>query len=127
CRDFSALPATSSACPRRRSSFWRRGSWPLREWRRCCVRFRRPSCGGRAMSPSLVGLLGILALIALILLRMPVALALFAVGFAGVAGLSAIAAAKSLLASEAFAIASRFDLIVIPLFILMGNLGAAGG
>lgn len=79
------------------------------------------------MTPSLIGIIGILTLVLLILLRLPVALAMFVTGFVGVTALSGLAAAKSLLASEVFAIASRFDLIVIPLFILMGNLAAASG
>lgn len=79
------------------------------------------------MSALSIGVTGIAALLALILLRVPVAFALFAVGFAGIAALSGLNAALSLLASESFTLASKFELIVIPLFILMGNLAARTG
>lgn len=79
------------------------------------------------MSPTTIGLVGLAALVALILLRLPVALAMFAVGFTGITLLSGQDAAFSLLASEAFSIGSKFDLVVIPLFILMGNLATRTG
>ena len=79
------------------------------------------------MTPTLIGLSGLAALVALILLRLPVALAMFAVGFGGITLLSGQQAAFSLLASEAFAIGSKFDLVVIPLFILMGTLATRTG
>ncbi|WP_128255293.1 TRAP transporter large permease [Falsirhodobacter deserti] len=79
------------------------------------------------MTETLAGLSGIVALLALILLRVPVAFAMFAVGFAGISFLSGPQAALGLLASETFALASQFDLLVIPLFILMGNLASRSG
>ena len=74
-----------------------------------------------------IGLLGIVALLALLLLRIPVAFAMFIVGFFGIAILSGMNAATSLLASEAFTLASSPELVVIPLFILMGNIASATG
>ncbi|MBE3639249.1 TRAP transporter large permease [Mangrovicoccus algicola] len=79
------------------------------------------------MSPELVGLAGLAAMVVLMLLRMPVALAMFAVGFAGVAILRDTASAMSLLASESFTLASSAELVVVPLFILMGNVASATG
>lgn len=74
-----------------------------------------------------IGLLGIVALLALLLVRIPVAFAMFIVGFFGIAILSGMNAATSLLASEAFTLASSPELVVIPLFILMGNIASATG
>ena len=79
------------------------------------------------MSDSLIGVLGIAALFALLALRVPVAFAMFAVGFLGVWVLNGLNASMSLLASEAFTLASSPELIVIPLFILMGNVASQTG
>ena len=79
------------------------------------------------MTDLATGCLGIVILFALILLRIPVALSMFAVGFLGISYLSGANAALSLLASETFTLASKFELIVIPLFILMGNVASRAG
>lgn len=74
------------------------------------------------MIDTLAGLAGVFALLALILLRIPVAVAMFAVGFIGITLMSGLPVAMGLLASESYTLASKFELVVIPLFILMGNL-----
>lgn len=79
------------------------------------------------MAEMMTGVTGLAVLILLILLRIPVALAMFAVGFAGVFWLSGWSSAQALLASESFSIAAKFDLVVIALFILMGNLASRSG
>ena len=79
------------------------------------------------MSDATIGLLGIAALFVLLLIRIPVAFAMFVVGFAGIAVLSGVNSAMSLLASEAFTLASSPELVVVPLFILMGNVASATG
>ena len=79
------------------------------------------------MTASMTGVLGIVALFALLVLRVPVAFAMFAVGFLGVWALNGLNASMSLLASEAFTLASSPELIVIPLFILMGNVASQTG
>ena len=79
------------------------------------------------MSPEIVGLIGILALFALLLLRVPVAFAMIIVGVAGTSWLNNPSAALSALASEGFDLASKEDLVVIPLFILMGNFATVTG
>jgi len=68
-----------------------------------------------------IALLGFLALLVLLLIRMPVGLAMLIVGAAGIA-LIRPAAAVPVLAGEMFAVASRYPLTILPLFMLMGNL-----
>jgi tripartite ATP-independent transporter DctM subunit len=68
-----------------------------------------------------------LAMFALLALRVPVAFAMFLVGFIGIWVLNGLNAATSLLASETFTLASSPELVVIPLFILMGNIASATG
>jgi tripartite ATP-independent transporter DctM subunit len=79
------------------------------------------------MSGTAIGLIGIAALFVLLVLRIPVAFAMFVVGFFGIAALNGTNAAISLLASESFTLASSPELVVIPLFILMGNVASATG
>ena len=79
------------------------------------------------MSGTAIGLVGVAALFALLLIRVPVAFAMFLVGFFGIAALNGWNAAMSLLASESFTLASSPELIVIPLFILMGNVASVTG
>ena len=79
------------------------------------------------MSASAIGLFGIAALFVLLILRIPVAFAMFVVGFIGIAVLNSTAAAFSLLASEAFTLSTSTELVVIPLFILMGNVASITG
>lgn len=79
------------------------------------------------MGDPIIGGLGIAALLALIFLRVPVALAMAAVGFVGISWLADASQALALLGSESFAIASKFELLVIPLFILMGNIASRSG
>ncbi|MEZ7812287.1 MAG: TRAP transporter large permease [Paracoccaceae bacterium] len=79
------------------------------------------------MTDSEIGLLGLVALFLLLGLRVPVAFAMFVVGYAGIAVLNGTYAATGLLASESFTLATSPELIVIPLFILMGNVATATG
>ena len=96
------------------------------------------------MSMTLLGLIGLLTLFILLFLRMPVALSMLGVGFIGTVianankfmavGMSADQSwargwkiAYSNLAGETFEAASNFNLLVIPMFILMGNLAGASG
>lgn len=74
-----------------------------------------------------IGVIGVLLLFVLLALRIPVAFAMFAVGFGGIWMLNGLPAAKSLLASEAFTLASMPELVVVPLFILMGNVASETG
>ncbi len=79
------------------------------------------------MTASTIGFLGIAALFVLLVIRIPVAFAMFVVGFFGIIALDSSRSALGLLASEAFTLASSPQLIVVPLFILMGNVASVTG
>lgn len=79
------------------------------------------------MSPELIGLLGIAVLLVLLAVRVPVAIAMFIVGLGGIAILRNPQVALTFLANDSFALASSADLVVIPLFILMGNVATESG
>lgn len=79
------------------------------------------------MTDTATGLVGIAALLVLLMLRIPVAFAMFLVGFLGISALNGMSSAFNLMASESFTLASSPELVVIPLFILMGNITAATG
>lgn len=96
------------------------------------------------MSMTLIGVLGLLTLFILLALRMPVALSMLTVGFVGTVianankflliGMSSEQAwargwktAYSNIAGETFEAASNFNLLVIPMFILMGSIAGASG
>ena len=96
------------------------------------------------ISMTLLGIFGLLALFILLALRMPVALSMLAVGFVGtiIANANKFMAigvasdqawargwkiAYSNLAGETFEAASNFNLLVIPMFVLMGNLAGVSG
>ncbi|MHA1536775.1 MAG: TRAP transporter large permease [Alphaproteobacteria bacterium] len=76
---------------------------------------------------SLAGVIGIAGLFALLALRMPVAIALIVVGGVGIAVLNSTPAALSTLSAETFEFASTYNLMVIPLFVLMGNFATLSG
>lgn len=96
------------------------------------------------MSVETTGVLGIVALMVLLAFRFPVALSMIVVGFFGTLlatqakllelGLPAerawsqgVRTALSNLSGETFEAASNYNLLVIPLFILMGNLAGVSG
>lgn len=79
------------------------------------------------MSPEAIGLVGMAILFVLLGLRIPVAFAMFAVGFVGNWILNSPQAALSQLASDAFSLSSKAELVVVPLFILMGNVATETG
>jgi len=79
------------------------------------------------MSNTEIGLIGLVALFVLLGLRMPVAMAMMVVGVFGTAALNGWPAALSTFSGEAFAVSTFFQLSVIPLFVLMGNLAGVSG
>jgi len=96
------------------------------------------------MSMTLLGILGLLFLFVLLGLRFPVALSMILVGLVGtivatankfiLIGMDAdqawargIKTAMSNLSGEAFEAASNYNLLVIPMFVLMGNLAGVSG
>lgn len=96
------------------------------------------------MSMTLLGILGLLSLFALLALRFPVALSMILVGVVGTIVATAnrflllgmpsdqawargIKTAMSNLSGETFEAASNYNLLVIPMFVLMGNLAGVSG
>eukprot|EP00903_Cladosiphon_okamuranus_P002140 g2138.t1 len=79
------------------------------------------------MTPEFVGFLGFLALFVLLGLGTPVAISLLVVGFAGTVALSGFQAAAFTVSGQVFATVTVYELTIIPLFILMGNLASAAG
>lgn len=79
------------------------------------------------MSDTAIGLAGIAALFVLFILRMPVGLSMLTVGFLGTVSIRGWTHALPSLSSETFAIASFYQLVVIPMFVLMGNIAGASG
>lgn len=79
------------------------------------------------MTSATIGAIGVGILLLLLILRIPVAFAMFAVGFVGIWILNGFSTAMGLLASESFTLASSSELVVVPLFILMGNVASATG
>ncbi|MGE3246546.1 MAG: TRAP transporter large permease subunit, partial [Beijerinckiaceae bacterium] len=79
------------------------------------------------MSPEMTGLAGIAIMLLLLALKMPIGVAMFLVGIIGFGILNGWTAALSALGSYPYSYAAVYDLAVIPLFILMGNLAAKSG
>lgn len=75
----------------------------------------------------LVGVVGIAALFLLLVLRTPVAFAMLAVGFFGYWWLEGLRSAGGMLLTEAFSTIANANLIVVPMFVLLGNIAAATG
>ena len=67
------------------------------------------------------------ALLCLIFMRVPVAICMGLVGFFGYAAIDGWQRAAAVLGSTPFDIASGYALSVVPLFVLMGELGSASG
>ena len=79
------------------------------------------------MSPTLVGILGLAGLFLLIFLRVPIGIALAVAGALGYWALSGLDPTLALLGSVPFEIAYNYDLSIIALFVLMGNLAMVSG
>ena len=79
------------------------------------------------MTPISAGIVGFALLIALMFLRIPVAFVMAMVGFVGFGWLVSWPAALSLLARDFFSVFSSYNLTVIPLFILMGQVAHYSG
>ncbi|SDG81857.1 TRAP transporter large permease [Pelagibacterium luteolum] len=79
------------------------------------------------MSAFTIGLIGIAVLFALLALRTPVGFAMAAVGLAGITILQNERAALATFSTETFELALKLDLIIIPFFVLMGNLAGVSG
>jgi tripartite ATP-independent transporter DctM subunit len=80
------------------------------------------------MTPLVLAALAILAMFVLIALHVPIGISMGVVGVVGFGFMSSsFPAGLSLLASEAASNLASMDLVVIPLFILMGNFACAAG
>jgi len=79
------------------------------------------------MSPLAIGGIGIVAMLVLLALRMPVGITLVVVGTLGFAAVSGWQGALGLLGASPFQHSFNYDLSVIPLFVLMGNLAMISG
>lgn len=79
------------------------------------------------MTAASIGLLAIAGMFVMLALRVPVAIALLAAGFFGTWTLNGQRSAVALLTTETFSAVSAYSLIVIPLFVLMGNISTAAG
>jgi C4-dicarboxylate transporter, DctM subunit len=79
------------------------------------------------MDPLLLALIGFFVMMGLIALHVPIGIAMAMVGVTGFAQVVGWGPAVSLMASEPAAAMGNLDLAVIPLFMLMGSLAAAGG
>jgi tripartite ATP-independent transporter DctM subunit len=74
-----------------------------------------------------VGIIGIAALFILIFSRIPVGFVMALVGVAGFAYISNMDAAMSMMAKDVFDVFGSYNLTVIPLFILMGQIAFHAG
>ncbi len=79
------------------------------------------------MSGAFIGLMGFAGLFGMMAMGVPVGLALLVAGIAGTIAMTGWSAAAYTLSGQAFATASYYELSVLPLFILMGNLASASG
>ena len=75
----------------------------------------------------IIGLLGIAVLLLLMALRMPIGVAMLLVGIVGFGVLNGFNAALAALGTYPYQYAAVYDFAVIPLFVLMGNLGSVSG
>ena len=79
------------------------------------------------MDPITIAGLGIAAMFALILLQVPIGIAMAVIGVIGYGIISGFAPALTLLATESSSVMANVDLVVIPLFLLMGNFATEAG
>ena len=79
------------------------------------------------MTPTIVGLIGVAFLFGFMVLRTPVAFAMLAVGYGGLYFLEGSRAAGAVLLTESYGAVSNYSLIVVPMFILLGNVSSEAG
>ncbi len=79
------------------------------------------------MSPAIIGIIGIAALFIFIFSRMPVGFVMAIIGFIGFGYLVSFDAAMNLMAKDVYAVFGSYNLTVIPLFVLMGQLAFHSG
>lgn len=79
------------------------------------------------MTPFATGVLGIACLFLLLIIRTPVAFAMLIVGFGGYWFLEGLRSAGGVLLTESYSAVSSYSLIVVPMFVLLGNVSSAAG
>ncbi|MEA2014484.1 MAG: TRAP transporter large permease [Thermodesulfobacteriota bacterium] len=79
------------------------------------------------MTPTTTGLIGVAALFILIFLRIPVGFVMAAVGFIGFGCVVSFDASMSMIVKDFFSVFGSYNLTVIPLFVLMGQLAYHSG
>ena len=79
------------------------------------------------MADLTIGILGFVALFALMILRTPVAFAMLLTGFFGIWWLDGLRRAGAVLMTETYSAVANYSLIVVPMFILLGNVASAAG
>jgi C4-dicarboxylate transporter, DctM subunit len=79
------------------------------------------------MSAATIGLLVILLLFALFALGLEIGFAMALAGFIGFAAMVNVDAALNLVAKDIYSVLSSYGFTVIPMFVLMGQVGASGG
>ena len=79
------------------------------------------------MDKNLVALVGFVLMFALLMLRVPIGIAMGIAGVLGFGLLSGFAPALNLLANVPLSVLTDYNLIVIPMFILMGAFASHSG
>jgi C4-dicarboxylate transporter DctM subunit len=79
------------------------------------------------MSPTITGIIGIIALFLFIFSRMPVGFVMAIIGFIGFGTLVSFDASMNLIAKDVYSVFGSYNLTVIPLFVLMGQLAFHSG
>jgi tripartite ATP-independent transporter DctM subunit len=79
------------------------------------------------MSPTLIGIFGFIILLLLIFSQMPVGFSMALFGFCGFAFIVSWDAALNLIARDIFEVFGSYNLTVIPLFVLMGQIAYHAG
>ncbi|GLS15282.1 TRAP transporter large permease [Hydrogenophaga electricum] len=79
------------------------------------------------MDRDLVALLGFVGMFGLMALRVPIGVAMGIVGVAGFAALSGLGPGLNLLANVPLSVLTDYNLIVIPMFVLMGSFASHSG
>lgn len=79
------------------------------------------------MADLTIGVLGFVALFALMVLRTPVAFAMLLTGFFGTWIVEGLRRAGALMMTETYGAVANYSLIVVPMFILLGNVASEAG
>jgi C4-dicarboxylate transporter, DctM subunit len=74
------------------------------------------------MSPTVIGLVGLVILVIVLFSRMPVGFVMALVGFAGFTYMVSMDTALRVLAKDFYSMFSSYNMTVVPLFILMGQI-----